>query len=277
MPFITIVCLAHAYLVGNVVKSMVVNDIDDGSVPSNFFDNNKNNGTWHPVQEHKPRHRIRHNHSHHHSGQQNLHHPRHSHHPHNHQNHHHQHQRHANSQSHHSDAGSQNDYEIGDSVSGQSQQQQQHVQPNMWHILGQTIKSADDTSMYMDQFNSGSGMAADIKFNEQQLLEKMQHLQQHQQKQLEKTANCPKCRNQPELRMTEEELTKLRIEYVKNQILKKLQLTERPKVSAAHLPRPIAEGSMIFPDDDEAQQQNHAFEQFYGKTTQKIIFLELGK
>lgn len=76
--------------------------------------------------------------------------------------------------------------------------------------------------------------------------------------------------------MTEEELTKLRIEYVKNQILKKLRMTERPNVSATNLPRPIAEGSMIFPEDEE-EHQNHAFEQFYGKTTQKIIFLELGK
>lgn len=76
--------------------------------------------------------------------------------------------------------------------------------------------------------------------------------------------------------MTEEQLTKLRIEYVKNQILKKLQLTERPNVSATNLPRPIAEGSMIN-DDDEEEQQNNAFEQFYGKTTQKIIFLELGR
>lgn len=136
-----------------------------------------------------------------------------------------------------------------------------HSQPNMWQILGQTIKS-DDTN----------------HFDGQQMLDKMEHLQhqQQQQNQNEPTANCPKCRNQPELRMTEKEFTKLRIEYVKNQILKKLQMTERPKVSAAHLPRPIAEGSMIL-DDDEEQQQNHAFEQFYGKTTQKIIFLEMGE
>lgn len=76
--------------------------------------------------------------------------------------------------------------------------------------------------------------------------------------------------------MTEEQLTKLRIEYVKNQILKKLRLTERPNVSATNLPRPIAEGSMINDEDEEEQQQNKAFEQFYAKTTQKIIFLELG-
>lgn len=119
--------------------------------------------------------------------------------------------------------------------------------------MGQTVKSVDDK--------------LDKHFDEQQLLEKMQ-----QQKTI---VNCPKCQSRPELRMTEEQLTKLRIEYVKNQILKKLQMTERPNVSATNLPRPVAEGSMIDPVDEE-EQQNNAFEQFYGKTTQKIIFLELG-
>lgn len=76
--------------------------------------------------------------------------------------------------------------------------------------------------------------------------------------------------------MTEEELTRIRIEYVKNQILQKLQMTERPNVSAKNLPRPIAEGSMLFSSAEE-EQQNVAREQFYGKTTQKIIFLQLGR
>lgn len=119
--------------------------------------------------------------------------------------------------------------------------------------MGQTVKSVDEKS--------------DKHFDEQQALEKMHHLNQK--------VNCPKCQSRPELRMTEEELTKLRIEYVKNQILKKLRMTERPNVSVANLPRPVAEGSMI--SEDEEEQQNHVFEQFYGKTTQKIIFLELGK
>lgn len=126
--------------------------------------------------------------------------------------------------------------------------------PFQWHILGQTVQSVDDKS--------------NKHFDEQQIAEKMH--------QMEQEINCPKCQSRPELRMTEKELTKLRIEYVKNQILKKLQMTERPNVSATNLPRPVAEGSMIFPEDEENQQHN-AFEQFYGKTTQKIIFLELGE
>lgn len=182
-------------------------------------------------------HHIRHNaHHHHHRHQQ-----------HNEKNHH---NAKSNGKAHPSMVEHHNNIEMDNSGS--------HSQPNMWQIFGQTIKSDDTTH-----------------FDGEQLLDKMQHLQQ--QNPNEQTANCPKCRNQPELRMTEKEFTKLRIEYVKNQILKKLQLTERPKVSAAHLPRPIAEGSMISDDDYEEQQQNHAFEQFYGKTTQKIIFLELGE
>lgn len=123
--------------------------------------------------------------------------------------------------------------------------------------MGQTVKSVDDKS--------------DKHFDEQQLMEKMHQLNKNT------LVNCPKCQRQPELRMTEEQLTKLRIEYVKNQILKKLRMTKRPNVSATNLPRPIAEGSMINAEDEEEQQQNNAFEQFYGKTTQKIIFLELGR
>lgn len=124
-----------------------------------------------------------------------------------------------------------------------------------WQILGQTVKSVD--------------VKSDKHFDEQQLSDKMHQMHQKE------TVNCPKCQSRPELRMTEEQLTRLRIEYVKNQILKKLRMTERPNVSATNLPKPVAEGSMIDPED-EVEQQNQAFEQFYGKTTQKIIFLELG-
>lgn len=120
--------------------------------------------------------------------------------------------------------------------------------------MGQTVQSVDDKS--------------NKQFDSQQIADKFHTMDQR--------INCPKCQSRPELRMTEGELTKLRIEYIKKQILKKLRLTERPNVSTSNLPRPIAEGSMIFPEDEEEQQHN-AFEQFYGKTTQKIIFLELGK
>lgn len=139
--------------------------------------------------------------------------------------------------------------------------------------MGQTINS-DDINVAKNNINDNHyDDDAVVDDDEHELLMKM-NKKQHELHQ--KTVNCPKCQNRPELRMTEGELTKLRIEYVKNQILKKLRMTERPKVSTSYLPRPVAEGSMIFPDDED-EQQNHASEQFYGKTTQKIIFLQLGK
>lgn len=83
--------------------------------------------------------------------------------------------------------------------------------------------------------------------------------------------NCKTCQNG--VKMTEEELTALRIEFVKNQILKKLRLTERPNVSIKDLPRPITEKLVPFPDTENVNQQ---LEDYYGKTTKKFIFLQEG-
>lgn len=89
--------------------------------------------------------------------------------------------------------------------------------------------------------------------------------------------NCPKCK-QNSVEMSEEELTKLRIEYVKKQILEKLRLTERPNPAVIKdaLPAPIMEGE-TFQDDQDDQDFNRRMDDFYAKTTQKIIFLTQGK
>lgn len=84
--------------------------------------------------------------------------------------------------------------------------------------------------------------------------------------------NCKTCQNQG-VKMTEEELTALRIEFVKNQILKKLRLTERPNVSIKDLPKPITEKLVPFPDTENVNRQ---VEDYYGKTTKKFIFLQEG-
>lgn len=130
--------------------------------------------------------------------------------------------------------------------------------PNMWKILGQTVKTEhnDDDDHNHEKFN-------EIHHN---------HV-------TKVPSNCPKCQNRPELRMTEEELTELRIEYVKNQILQKLKLTERPQVSVSlsnGLPKPVAEGATFLPDSDDESITGIA-DDFYGKTTQKIIFPQLGE
>lgn len=84
--------------------------------------------------------------------------------------------------------------------------------------------------------------------------------------------NCKTCQNG--VKMTEEELTALRIEFVKNQILKKLRLTERPNVSIKDLPKPITEKLVPFP---ETENVNRQVEDYYGKTTKKFIFLQEGE
>lgn len=91
-------------------------------------------------------------------------------------------------------------------------------------------------------------------------------------------ANCPKCKKNS-VKMSESELANLRIEYVKNQILHKLRMTERPApVFKDELPEPIQEGYVIQGDDDpDYEFLNRHLDDYFAKTTQKIIFLTQGK
>lgn len=74
----------------------------------------------------------------------------------------------------------------------------------------------------------------------------------------------------------EEELTKLRIEYIKQQILKKLRLKEKPSVSLpiGGLPKPLVEDESFIPRNQENMIEN---DHYYGKTTQAIIFPSEGQ
>ncbi|XP_018322728.1 inhibin beta A chain [Agrilus planipennis] len=71
--------------------------------------------------------------------------------------------------------------------------------------------------------------------------------------------------------ITEEQLTAIRIEYIKNQILRKLRLKHKPSVSKAFLPKLVIESNSILPkvQDDSS---NLYFDDFYGKTTQAVVF-----
>ncbi|KAF5294836.1 hypothetical protein FQA39_LY00320 [Lamprigera yunnana] len=71
--------------------------------------------------------------------------------------------------------------------------------------------------------------------------------------------------------VTEEELTALRIEYIKNQILKKLRLKKKPNVSIANLPKPVTDDDNLVPKGYD-QSTPSPFDDFYGRTTQAIIF-----
>uniref|UniRef100_A0A1B0EZJ7 Uncharacterized protein n=1 Tax=Phlebotomus papatasi TaxID=29031 RepID=A0A1B0EZJ7_PHLPP len=85
--------------------------------------------------------------------------------------------------------------------------------------------------------------------------------------------SCPSCQHN----LHSDDLLQLRIEFVKNQILQKLRLKERPNVSRSSLPMPIIEGIIINKDqleDSENSLNRKHRDDYYGKTTQKIIFLD---
>jgi TGF-beta receptor len=71
--------------------------------------------------------------------------------------------------------------------------------------------------------------------------------------------------------VTEKEFTALRIEYIKNQILKKLRLKEKPTIAFAELPKPVKEYDNLIPDQDDNMHSSYT-DDFFGKTTQAIVF-----
>lgn len=76
--------------------------------------------------------------------------------------------------------------------------------------------------------------------------------------------------------VTENEFTALRIEYIKNQILKKLRLKEKPNIRITDLPKPVKEYENLIPNQDDNILSSYS-DDFYGKTTQAIIFPFEGK
>lgn len=70
--------------------------------------------------------------------------------------------------------------------------------------------------------------------------------------------------------ITEKQLTALRIEYIKNQILKKLRLKQKPQVFMADLPEPVIEDESLVPGQEYAQDTY--LDDFFGRTTFSVIF-----
>lgn len=82
-------------------------------------------------------------------------------------------------------------------------------------------------------------------------------------------------KQQPEFPVSDE-FTAIRIEYIKNQILKKLRLKEKPTVDIGELPKPVRDYENILPDQDMMVESGYS-DDFYGKTTQAIVFPYEGK
>ncbi|KAJ8955339.1 hypothetical protein NQ318_003433 [Aromia moschata] len=61
--------------------------------------------------------------------------------------------------------------------------------------------------------------------------------------------------SEPRRSYAEKEFTRLRIEYIKNQILKKLRLKEKPTVDVGNIPIPVKEYENLLPDQDMNLQE----------------------
>jgi hypothetical protein len=134
--------------------------------------------------------------------------------------------------------------------------------PNIWTLL------AENSIIYNHQnisINESIGNEIEISTNSI-----------NEESRLRGSLKCIKCLKNS-VKMSEDELTSLRIEYVKNQILHKLRMNERPpKKLFDDLPQPIQEGFAIQYDDD-TNYLNRQLDDYFAKTTQKIIFLTQGK
>lgn len=145
--------------------------------------------------------------------------------------------------------------------------------PNMWTLLATNKRSKDDESgpKYNGDDIESSHDANEIADDSTDF-----EPADHDVSIKKVAANCPKCK-QNSVKMSENELANLRIEYVKNQILHKLRLTERPApVPKDELPEPIQEGYAI-QGDENTDYLNRHLDDYYAKTTQKIIFLSRGE
>lgn len=137
--------------------------------------------------------------------------------------------------------------------------------PNIWTLL-------TENSLNYNQQNSSTDNDEAISYE----IENLNISHSNNEESIKKgSIKCPKC-SKNSVKISEDELTSLRIEYVKNQILHKLRMDERPpKKSFDDLPEPIQEGFAI-QNDDNTDYLNRQLDDYFAKTTQKIIFLTQG-
>ncbi|NP_001161496.1 activin-like protein [Saccoglossus kowalevskii] len=89
---------------------------------------------------------------------------------------------------------------------------------------------------------------------------------------------CTECKSTMQKQLIikeggEQLLDQLRLEHIKQLILSKLRLSEPPKLQKTSLPEPLSSGRLLTQEDyDEEGAVN--IDDFYGKTTQVIVFAE---
>ncbi|XP_012136369.1 activin beta chain dawdle isoform X2 [Megachile rotundata] len=87
--------------------------------------------------------------------------------------------------------------------------------------------------------------------------------------------NCVGCtQNKISLLANDPILTELRVEYVKQQILKKLRLSKPPEISISlsTLPKPLINGRVLELRPGTPLEPEKAVDSFYGKTDQIVVF-----
>lgn len=91
--------------------------------------------------------------------------------------------------------------------------------------------------------------------------------------------NCPGCAQNKIVIDHDPFLTELRVEYVKQQILKKLRLSKPPEVSMplSTLPKPLINGNVLELRPGAPLVPDKPAESFYGKTDQVVVFPHEGK
>lgn len=96
----------------------------------------------------------------------------------------------------------------------------------------------------------------------------------------EECADCAQNRVVPSSSLDPDPiLTELRVEYVKQQILKKLRLSKPPEVSISisTLPKPLINGHVLELRPGEPLEPENQAESFYGKTDQIVVFPNEGQ
>ncbi|XP_043600148.1 uncharacterized protein LOC122575350 isoform X6 [Bombus pyrosoma] len=88
--------------------------------------------------------------------------------------------------------------------------------------------------------------------------------------------NCAECTQNKVgiLTVTDPILTELRVEYVKQQILKKLRLSKPPEISMplSTLPKPLINGRVLELQPGAPLEPEKSADSFYGKTDQIVVF-----
>ncbi|XP_017477017.1 PREDICTED: inhibin beta B chain [Rhagoletis zephyria] len=171
--------------------------------------------------------------------------------------------------------------------------------PRIWQHLGATedLMLGDAPRDYNDESQSGADVSLSLSQslsvsdelddsvapsnatnnNWLEVADNEQNEAAQKKKEITVKSGCPKCESSRRVEhISEEELTQLRIEYVKQQILEKLRLKERPNVSAVGLPKPIYEGTTIEEEEDDSAK-NKDLDDYYARTSKKFIFLQREK